>query len=74
MCQLSSDYFNVLKCSCVEQEHMQFVSEGLEVPLTRAEAMQKLQERLMEDYTELLHNVSGCHLPAARKIIQRRYQ
>lgn len=53
---------------------MQFVSEGLEVPLTRAEAMQKLRQRLMEDYTELLHNVSACHLPAARKIIQRRYQ
>ncbi|XP_018343972.1 PREDICTED: coiled-coil domain-containing protein 63 isoform X2 [Trachymyrmex septentrionalis] len=59
---------------CVEQENLQFVSEGLEVPLTRAEAMQKLKERLMEDYTELLHNVSGCHLPAARKIMQRRYQ
>ncbi|EGI64993.1 PREDICTED: coiled-coil domain-containing protein 63-like [Acromyrmex echinatior] len=59
---------------CVEQEQMQFVSEGLKEPLTRAEAMQKLQERLMEDYTMLLHNVSGCHLPAARKIIQRRYQ
>lgn len=53
---------------------MQFVTEGLVVPLTRAEAMQKLKERLMEDYAELLHNVSACHLPAARKIIQRRYQ
>jgi len=71
---ISSDYFNVLGYSCVEQEQMQFVSEGLEVPLTRAEAMQKLQQRLLEDYTELLHNVSACHLPAARKIIQRRYQ
>ncbi|XP_011147954.1 coiled-coil domain-containing protein 63 [Harpegnathos saltator] len=62
-------------CSlCVEKEQMQFVSEGLEVPLTRAEAMQKLQQRLEDDYSELLHNVSDCHLPAARKIIQRRYQ
>lgn len=60
--------------SCVEQEQMQFVSEGLEVPLTRAEAMQKLRRRLMDDYSELLHNVSSCHLPAARKIMQRRYQ
>ncbi|XP_011644168.1 coiled-coil domain-containing protein 63 isoform X2 [Pogonomyrmex barbatus] len=59
---------------CVEQEQMQVVLERLEIPLTRAEATQKLQQRLMEDYTELLHNVSACHLPAARKIIQRRYQ
>ncbi|RLU16072.1 hypothetical protein DMN91_011830 [Ooceraea biroi] len=59
---------------CVEQEQMQFVSEGLEAPLTRVEAMQKLQQRLKDDYTELLHNVSNCHLPAARKIIQKRYQ
>lgn len=53
---------------------MQFVTEGLVMPLTRAEATEKLQQRLTEDYTELLHNVSACHLPAARKIIQRRYQ
>ncbi|XP_014476801.1 PREDICTED: coiled-coil domain-containing protein 63-like [Dinoponera quadriceps] len=59
---------------CVEEEQMQFVSEGLEAPLTRAEAMQKLRQRLEDDYAELLHNVSGCHLPAARKIMQRRYQ
>ncbi|XP_032680336.1 coiled-coil domain-containing protein 63 [Odontomachus brunneus] len=59
---------------CVEEEQMQFVSEGLEAPLTRAEAMQKLRQTLEDDYSELLHNVSGCHLPGARKIIQRRYQ
>ncbi|CAL1689263.1 unnamed protein product [Lasius platythorax] len=59
---------------CVEQEQMQFVSEGLEIPLTRAEAMQKLRQRLVDDYSELLHNVSSCHLPAARKIMQRRFQ
>ncbi|CAL1689265.1 unnamed protein product [Lasius platythorax] len=71
----SSDYFNeTLGYSCVEQEQMQFVSEGLEIPLTRAEAMQKLRQRLVDDYSELLHNVSSCHLPAARKIMQRRFQ
>lgn len=53
---------------------MQFVSEGLEAPLTRVEAMKKLQQRLKDDYAELLHNVSHCYLPAARKIIQKRYQ
>lgn len=53
---------------------MQFVSEGLETPLTRAEAMQKLRQRLTDDYSELVHNVSACHLPAARKIMQKRYQ
>lgn len=53
---------------------MQYVSEGLDVPLTRLEAVEKLETRLTEDCSELLHNVSGCHLPAARKIMQKRYQ
>ncbi|KZC12586.1 PREDICTED: coiled-coil domain-containing protein 63 [Dufourea novaeangliae] len=59
---------------CVEKEELQIVSEGLEQPLTRNEATTKLKQRLEEDYSDLLHNISGCHLPAARKIIQRRYQ
>ncbi|KAG7206874.1 hypothetical protein KM043_000774 [Ampulex compressa] len=59
---------------CVEKEEMQIVSEGLELPLTRGEALGKLSRRLEDDYSELLHNVSGCHLPAARKIMQKRYQ
>ncbi|KAK1131274.1 hypothetical protein K0M31_017561 [Melipona bicolor] len=59
---------------CVEKEELQIVSEGLEQPLTRNEATKKLKQRLEEDYSELLHNISGCHLPAARKIIQKRYQ
>lgn len=59
---------------CVEKEELQIVSEGLEQPLTRGEATEKLMERLEEDYSDLLHNISGCHLPAARKIMQRRYQ
>ncbi|XP_015593598.1 coiled-coil domain-containing protein 63 [Cephus cinctus] len=62
-------------CSlCVEKEEMQNVSEGLDAPLTRTEATEKLTQRFDDDYSELLHNVSGCHLPAARKIMQRRYQ
>ncbi|XP_068971166.1 coiled-coil domain-containing protein 63-like [Bombus flavifrons] len=59
---------------CIEKEELQIVSEGLEHPLTRDEATKKLKQRLEEDYSELLHNISGCHLPAARKIIQKRYQ
>ncbi|XP_076760595.1 coiled-coil domain-containing protein 63 [Xylocopa sonorina] len=59
---------------CVEKEELQIVSEGMEQPLTRDEATKKLKERLEEDYTELLHNISGCLLPAARKVIQKRYQ
>ncbi|XP_060818371.1 coiled-coil domain-containing protein 63-like [Bombus pascuorum] len=59
---------------CIEKEELQIVSEGLEQPLTRDEATKKLKQRLEEDYSELLHNISGCHLPAARKIIQKRYQ
>jgi len=53
---------------------MQIVAEALEEPLTRLEVMEKLQRRLEDDYMELLHNISKCHLPAARKIIQKRYQ
>ncbi|XP_003702222.2 coiled-coil domain-containing protein 63 isoform X1 [Megachile rotundata] len=59
---------------CVEKAELQIVSEGLEQPLTRDEATKKLKERLEEDYSDLLHNISGCHLPAARKVIQKRYQ
>ncbi|KAI4502988.1 hypothetical protein M0802_002032 [Mischocyttarus mexicanus] len=59
---------------CVEKEEMQIMTEGLEIPLSREEAIEKLKQRLEDDYTELLHNVSGCHLPAARKIMQKRYQ
>ncbi|KAI4477481.1 PREDICTED: coiled-coil domain-containing protein 63 [Polistes canadensis] len=60
---------------CVEKEEMQIMTEGLEIPLSREEAIEKLKQHLEEnDYSELLHNVSGCHLPAARKIMQKRYQ
>ncbi|XP_001605946.3 coiled-coil domain-containing protein 63 [Nasonia vitripennis] len=59
---------------CVEKEEMQNVSEGLEAPLTLDEVKEKLKTRLQQDHAQLLHNVSGCHLPASRKIIQKRYQ
>ncbi|XP_046837533.1 coiled-coil domain-containing protein 63 [Vespa crabro] len=59
---------------CVEKEEMQVMTEGLEIPLSREEAIEKLKIRLENDFSELLHNVSGCHLPAARKVIQKRYQ
>ncbi|XP_015183990.1 PREDICTED: coiled-coil domain-containing protein 63 [Polistes dominula] len=59
---------------CVEKEEMQIMTEGLEIPLSREEAIEKLKQHLEDDYSELLHNVSGCHLPAARKIMQKRYQ
>ncbi|XP_020283097.1 coiled-coil domain-containing protein 63 [Pseudomyrmex gracilis] len=59
---------------CVEHEQMQIVREGLDSPLTHIEASQKLRKRLEDDYSEMLHNVSACHLPAARKIMQKRYQ
>lgn len=53
---------------------MQNVVEGLEKPLTLPEAKEKVEARLKFEHSHLLHNVSGCHLPAARKIIQQRYQ
>ncbi|XP_035733386.1 coiled-coil domain-containing protein 63-like [Vespa mandarinia] len=59
---------------CIEKEEMQVMTEGLEIPLSREEAIEKLNIRLESDFSELLHNVSGCRLPAARKVIQKRYQ
>ncbi|XP_043481677.1 coiled-coil domain-containing protein 63 [Leptopilina heterotoma] len=59
---------------CSEKEEFQKVSEGLEVPMTQKEATEKLNKRLENDISELLHSVSGCNLPAARKIMQKRYQ
>lgn len=64
----------MIECRCAEKEEFQNVSEGLEAPLTRTEAVEKLEVRLENDCSELLHNVSGCNLPAARKIMQKRYQ
>ncbi|XP_063987463.1 coiled-coil domain-containing protein 63 [Diachasmimorpha longicaudata] len=59
---------------CVEKEEFQVVTEGPKAPLTRGEVTEKLKNVLEEDHADILHNVSGCHLPAAKKIIQRRYQ
>ncbi|XP_051162078.1 coiled-coil domain-containing protein 63 [Leptopilina boulardi] len=59
---------------CFEKEEFQKVSEGLEAPMTQEDATEKLKKRLNNDITELLHSVSGCNLPAARKIMQKRYQ
>ncbi|XP_011497170.1 PREDICTED: coiled-coil domain-containing protein 63-like, partial [Ceratosolen solmsi marchali] len=59
---------------CIEKEELENVSEGLEIPLTLNEVKNKLELRLQHDHSNLLHNVSGCHLPASRKIIQKRYQ
>lgn len=54
---------------------LQSVSEGLEVPLTRQDIKEKLYTaQSINDNSQLLHNVSGCYLPAARKIMQKRYQ
>ncbi|XP_066589533.1 putative leucine-rich repeat-containing protein DDB_G0290503 [Prorops nasuta] len=62
-------------CSlCVEKEEMLIVTDGLEVPLSKVDAAGKLDERFEVDYAEILHNVSKCQLPAARRIIQKRYQ
>ncbi|KAL7288946.1 hypothetical protein TKK_0016909 [Trichogramma kaykai] len=58
---------------CIEAEEMENVSESLEKPLTLDEVREKLLVRLQSEHSHLLHNVSKCHLPAARKIIQKRY-
>ncbi|KAK0070850.1 hypothetical protein PV325_013984 [Microctonus aethiopoides] len=61
---------------CVEKEVLQSVTESLDVPLSSRDTIKRelLQINSLNDFSEILHNVSGCHLPAARRIIHKRYQ
>ncbi|KAF2904861.1 hypothetical protein ILUMI_01332 [Ignelater luminosus] len=60
---------------CVELENVQDVIDTLQFVQERPEVKIKLHQRLqLPDGLERLHNVSACHLPKSRQIIQRRYQ
>ncbi|KAK5638837.1 hypothetical protein RI129_013132 [Pyrocoelia pectoralis] len=60
---------------CVEKEQVSDVIDLLQFVQTKNEAEIKLANRLkLPDGLDRLHNVSACHLPKSRAIIQRRYQ
>ncbi|KAK5638838.1 hypothetical protein RI129_013133 [Pyrocoelia pectoralis] len=60
---------------CVDLELVSDVIDSLQFVLTREEVIDKLSLRLeLPDGLERLHNVSACHLPKSRQIIQKRYQ
>lgn len=49
--------------------------EMVQFALNRNEVMTKLNQMLNSpEATDVVHNVSACHLPKSREIIQRRYQ
>ncbi|KAK9870890.1 hypothetical protein WA026_009846 [Henosepilachna vigintioctopunctata] len=60
---------------CVEHEQVSDVIDVLQRILTKEQIECKLAARLeLPDGLERLHNVSACHLPKSRQIIQKRYQ
>lgn len=59
----------------MDRELVSDVIDVLQFVQTRREVKSKLEVRLrLPDASERLHNVSACHLPKSREIIQRRYQ
>ncbi|XP_031330509.1 uncharacterized protein LOC116161328 isoform X2 [Photinus pyralis] len=60
---------------CTDRELVSDVIDTLQYALTRDEVADKLSLRLaLPDGLEKLHNVSACHLPKSRQIIQKRLQ
>ncbi|KAL3266459.1 hypothetical protein HHI36_010631 [Cryptolaemus montrouzieri] len=60
---------------CVEHEQVSDVIDVLQRILTKEQTEAKLSARLeLPDGLERIHNVSACHLPKSRQIIQKRYQ
>ncbi|XP_044749263.1 coiled-coil domain-containing protein 63-like [Coccinella septempunctata] len=60
---------------CVEHEQVSDVIDVLQRILTKEQTEVKLAARLeLPDGLERIHNVSACHLPKSRQIIQKRYQ
>ncbi|GJQ76414.1 hypothetical protein Trydic_g2129 [Trypoxylus dichotomus] len=60
---------------CVEQEQVSDVIDTLQFVLDREGIKERLNEHLkLADAADVVHNVSACHLPKSREIIQRRYQ
>ncbi|KAJ8957910.1 hypothetical protein NQ318_001907 [Aromia moschata] len=60
---------------CVEHEMVSDVIDELQFAYDKEKIQEKLSARLkLEGAAELNHNVSKCHLPKSREIIQKRYQ
>ncbi|KAB0791856.1 hypothetical protein PPYR_03656 [Photinus pyralis] len=60
---------------CVDLEMVSDVIDTLQQVQSKEEVDLKLKLRLkLPDGLNRLHNVSACHLPKSRQIIQRRYQ
>lgn len=60
---------------CVEQEQVSDVIDTLQFVLDKDGLKDRLNEHLkLADAADVVHNVSACHLPKSREIIQRRYQ
>ncbi|XP_057654076.1 coiled-coil domain-containing protein 63-like [Diorhabda carinulata] len=60
---------------CVEHEQVSDVIDTLQFALTKEEIQAKLNLKIeQEGANDKLHNVSACHLPKSRQIIQKRYQ
>ncbi|ENN83376.1 hypothetical protein YQE_00265, partial [Dendroctonus ponderosae] len=60
---------------CVEHDLVSDVIDELQFAFTKEEIKEKLKTRLEIEGSQCgLHNVSACHLPKSRQIIQKRYQ
>ncbi|CAG9861367.1 unnamed protein product [Phyllotreta striolata] len=58
---------------CLEHDQVLDVIDILQFAMTKEEAQAKVRERI-NDAESCLHNVSACHLPKSRQIVQKRYQ
>lgn len=60
---------------CIEHEQVSDVIDDLQIALTKEEIQEKLRRKMeLNQLDDKVHNVSACHLPKSRQIIQRRYQ
>lgn len=60
---------------CVEHEQVSDVIDDLQFAYTKDEIQQNLKRKMdLNQLNDKLHNVSACHLPKSRQIIQKRYQ
>ncbi|XP_030746620.1 coiled-coil domain-containing protein 63-like isoform X2 [Sitophilus oryzae] len=60
---------------CIEHDLVSDVIDELQFAYNKDEIREKLRIRLsIEGQESGLHNVSACHLPKSRQIIQKRYQ
>ncbi|CAG9820688.1 unnamed protein product [Phaedon cochleariae] len=59
---------------CMEHELVSDVIDALQYAYTKGDIQKKINRRMMRGGDEKLHNVSACHLPKSRQIIQKRYQ